>query len=143
MPAAVKVQATRVDRLSPGPFAFADFSSPAVGLDNSGVQSVFDLDVTGLTRIAIQLVVGTAALAAFQIQALVGAKSATAIVLKSTGAQFTIPAGVLIDTSGDLTVLGVGSTGWFVLNVAGFTEIRLAANSSAAASTLAIFGGGV
>jgi hypothetical protein len=144
MTAAVSIVATRRDKeVSQGAFAFAEFEAAAVTMDNSGVQTIVDLDVTGLTRICVQLVVATATLAAFQISAFVHNRATAAVVLKSTTAQFTAPSGVLIDASGDLTGQVAGSAGWFVLNVAGFSTIRLSANSTAGASTLAIFANGV
>ena len=143
MTAATKIVATRIDKaISSGAFAYAEFEGAAVTMDNSGVQSIFDLDVTGLSRIAVQVTVGTATLAAFQINAFAHTRAATAVTLKSTTAQFLAPAGVLVDASGDLTLQAAGS-GWFVLNCAGFNTIRLSANSSAAASTMAVFGTGV
>ena len=142
MTAATKVVATRADKLvTNGAFAYAEFIGAANAMDNSGVQAIFDLDVTGLSRIAVQVKVATATLAALQIIGFAG-NAGDAMILKSTTSHYTLPSGVLIDTSGDLSLQTVGS-GWFVLNCAGFTTIRLSANSSAAVSTLAISGCGV
>lgn len=122
---------------------YSEFQAAAVTMDNSGVQDIVTIDVSGLTRISVRLLVATNALAAFVIKGLVNSSDTTWLTLKSTGAQYTTPGGILVDVSGDLTSLAVGS-GWFVLDVAGFDKIRLAAKSSAAGgSTLAIFGAGI
>lgn len=119
----------------------AFFSAPANALDNSGVQDIFIIDVEGCARLACRLTVATNALAAFAIQALFNPADATYYTLRNVAAQFSTPSGILVDTSGDLTTQAVG-TGWFVLDCAGISKIKLQANSSAAGgSTIAISGG--
>lgn len=119
----------------------ANFNAAANQLDNSGVQDIFTIDVAGLVRIGVHLTVATAALSAFQIQGLFHPDGAY-VTLKSLAAHYTSPSGILVDSSGDLTTLAVGS-GWFILDVAGLNKIKLRANSSAASSTLAMVGSGV
>lgn len=121
---------------------YLSFTGNANPLDNSGVQDIFELDVSGIVRIAARLVVATANLAAFQIKAIFHQDDTVWTILRSTTAQFTTPSGVFIEASGDLSLLAVGS-GYFIMDCAGLSKVRLAANSSAASSTLALFGSGV
>lgn len=46
----------------------------------------------------------------------------------STSGDYTSPQGKLISVSSDLTSLGAGATGWFILNVVGIKELRLQAS---------------
>lgn len=136
---AAVLQDLRIEKQKP---IFAELNGAANAMDNSGVQDIFTLNVEGLSRIFIKLTVATNALAAFAIQGAVREDSVY-VTLKSTAGQFTSPTGILVDSSGDLTSLAVG-TGWFVLDVAGLSVIKIRANSSAAGgSTLALAGGGV
>ena len=63
-------------------------------------------------------------------------------VLFSSTADFTTPAGILIGSSGDLTGIANGSTGWFILYPAGLRKIRVSAASSGANTVVTINGGG-
>ena len=121
---------------------FASYSAVANALDNSGVQDVFMIDVEGLAYIAVELNVGVNALAALQLKASFIAEDATPVTLRSVAGDFTTPKGVLLDASGDLTVLAVGQ-GWFIMRTSGMSKLIISANSSAAGgSTLAISAGG-
>ena len=119
------------------------FSGAANAMDNSGLQDIFTMDVEGLARIALRITVATNALAAFAIQGLLHPDDSAYVTLKSTAGQFSSPTGILVDSSGDLTTQAVGS-GWFVMDVAGLSKIKIRANSSAAGgSTMAISGSGI
>lgn len=143
MVAAVKATAKPDLEISGQKPIFATFDSPANAMDNSGAQDIFTLDVKGLSRITISLTVATNALAAFVIKAAFNDKTAPLVTLAHLNTDYTAPSGVLVETSGDLTALGVG-TGYFILDVAGMSSITLQANSSAAGgSTLSLSGGGV
>ena len=123
-------------------YQFSEFNALANALDNSGVQDVFALNTVGISRLAVRLTVATNALAAFQIKARFSSEDSTEIVLVSTSADFLAPKGVLVASSGDLTTLAVGS-GWFIIDVSGFSAVILAANSgNAGGSTLAVNAGG-
>ena len=123
-------------------YQFSEFNALANALDNSGVQDVFALNTVGISRLAVRLTVATNALAAFQIKARFSSEDGTEIVLFSTSADFLAPKGVLVASSGDLTTLAVGS-GWFIIDVSGFSAVILAANSgNAGGSTLAVNAGG-
>lgn len=143
MPAATVVKSTQHTQRTEQRDLSVLFSGAANAMDNSGVQDIFTLDVSGLSRILIKLTVATNALAAFVIQGAANPEDPTYVTLRSTAAQFTAPSGILVDASGDLTALAVG-TGFFVLDVAGLSNIKIQANSSAAGgSSLAISGSGV
>lgn len=63
------------------------------------------------------------------------------MILFNAGADFTSPAGLMIDASGDLTAQAVGA-GWFKMNVGGFYELRIsAASGNAAGSVLSVYAG--
>lgn len=142
MAAAVAVNATQIKNQYAA--RYLEFTGAANAMDNSGVQNIFIIDVAGIARIACRIVVAINTLAAFVLKGLVNEQDTTYVTLKSTSTHFTGPSGVLIDASGDLTTQVAGGTGWFVMNVAGFAKIAIAANSSAAGgSTLAIFGSGI
>ena len=51
--------------------------------------------------------------------------------LYSAGADFTSPAGLIVDASGDLTLLAYQASGWLLLNVLPFYEVRIQAASDA------------
>lgn len=120
---------------------FVSFNGAANAMDNSGVQDVFWLNVEGMKRIAVRLQVATNALAAFVIQGLVNIQDGTWITIASTSGDYLSPKGILVGASGDLTTLAVGS-GWFILDVDGFSKIKIQANSSAVGgSSLAVAGG--
>jgi len=62
--------------------------------------------------------------------------------LYSAAGDYTTPAGLLIGTSGDLTAIANGATGWFVLYPKGLFGLRIAAASSGANTTTTVNGGG-
>ena len=95
--------------------------------------------VEGVDRVMVHLVVAVAALTGFAIKAKVNAK-ADADILYNAAGDFTSPSGALVDASGDLTTLAIG-TGWFILDTKGLDSIIIAATSGGTA-TLAIEGGG-
>jgi len=65
------------------------------------------------------------------------------VTLLSVAADYTSPAGIVVDASGDLTILGAGATGWLILDVLGFNRIKLQASANVAGATSAsIFAGG-
>lgn len=73
---------------------------------------------------------GTAAILfdAFEIQASVDGGS-NFETLYSSSADYTNPAGILIGTSGDLTILAADTTGWFILNCSGIDQLRVQASA--------------
>lgn len=105
------------------------------------LTEVLKLNVFGLKQIFVQIKVATNALDMFSIkgQALPGAD---AITIFSAAADFTSPAGLMIDASGDLTTQAVGS-GWFAMNVRGLDTVTIsAASGNAGGSLIDLFWGG-
>lgn len=52
-------------------------------------------------------------------------------VLYNTGGAFTSPAGLVVDASGDLTLLAYQASGWLLLNVLPVYSVRIRAASDA------------
>lgn len=87
------------------------------------------------SRMMVRLTVAVAALTGFSISA--RATTAAAYnILYNVSADFTAPKGILIGTSGDLTVQGVGN-GWLIMDVRGLESIEFRA-VSAGTATLAL-----
>jgi hypothetical protein len=84
---------------------------------------------TNYSRMACQFVVADFALSAFLIKGQVHPE-APVETLFSSSESYTSPAGLMISCSGDLTAIGAGNTGSFVLDVGGYYEIKLYATSS-------------
>lgn len=142
MAAATLVATSPTAEYIPGKLKTGTFQGVANAMDNSGVQDIFTLDVRGMSRLCVRLVVATNALAAIQISALVTPNDSTYILLASASGDFTTAQDPMIRASADLTTLATGS-GWFILNVTGLATVKISANSSAVGgSTLAMFAGG-
>lgn len=54
----------------------------------------------------------------------------------SVAADYTTPAGIVVDASGDLTILGAGASGWLLLNVLPFYSIRVQASAAVDSATV-------
>jgi hypothetical protein len=63
-------------------------------------------------------------------------------VLYSSAGNFTSPAGLLIGTSGDLTILGAGATGWFIMRTTALWSVRITATSAGNAGVATVYVGG-
>lgn len=114
----------------------------AVTVAQSGNTTLLDLDVSGLERLAVQLAVTGQALDAFLVQAT--PPDGTLATYFSAAADFTSPAGLIIDASGDLTVLAAAATGWFVMDVRGLSKVKILASSgNIAGSTVSAYAGGL
>lgn len=113
-------------------------SNVAVACPASGNTTLLVLPVVGIRRIFVQLSVATQALDAFIISAKAH-KDATAITLFSAAADFTSPAGLMVDASGDLTTTAAGGTGWFVMKVEGLHEVTIAASGAVNNAAVTIY----
>lgn len=60
----------------------------------------------------------------------------------AAAADYTAPAGIVIDASGDLTVLASGASGWLLLNVLSFYSIRILTSANVAGATVVTTRGG-
>jgi hypothetical protein len=117
-------------------------ASNSVTVPGTGNTTLLQVKVQGLERIFVQLSATTQALDAFLIQGKAHA-DATALTLFSAGADFTSPAGLMIDASGDLTGLAASASGWFVMDVRGLYEVKILASAAADSATVAIYLGGM
>jgi hypothetical protein len=87
-------------------------------------------------QLAAQFTVATQALDQFVIKGKISA-SAPAETLYSTADSFTVPTGLLLACSGDLTTTAASGQGLFVLDVRCFNEISIyAASGNVAGSTV-------
>jgi hypothetical protein len=113
-----------------------------VSVPNAGLTVLLDIDVSLLSYVTAQIKVATFALAAFQVLGKME-NAGDFVVLDSASAEFTTPAGIIIDASGDLTLQAVGS-GWIIISVLGLQRLQLKATSSnVAGSTVSVYAGGV
>lgn len=122
---------------------FLGKTDAAVAIPAAGNTDIITLDVSQVSRLAIEIVnAGANAFDAFIVQGKVHPDGAF-VTLLSVTADYTTPAGIVVDASGDLTVLGAGVTGWLILNVLGFNKIKLQASANVAGATSAsVFAGG-
>ena len=123
------------------PRVFTDASLPATVVPNSATD-MLTIDTKFLTRIYVHLTVAVAALTGFsiKIKANKNVLSTAVDTLYSVSADFTLPKGLLVGSSGDLTIQGVGH-GWFMMDVAGIDSVILNATSGGTATLLIEAGG--
>ena len=123
--------------------SFQAKTDAAIAIPAAGNTDIIELDVSQVARIALEIInAGANAFDTFIVQGKVRPDS-NYLTLLSAAADYTSPAGIVVDASGDLTVLGAGATGWLILDVLGFTKIRLQASANVAGATSAsIFAGG-
>jgi hypothetical protein len=116
-------------------------ASGAVTVPAASNTALLTISCAGLERIAVQVGVITQALDAFLIQGRCSADAAFA-TLYSAGADYTSPAGLLIDASGDLTAIAAAGSGWFVMDVRGLYEVKLLASAAVDSAAVTVFVGG-
>jgi hypothetical protein len=113
----------------------------STAVPQAGQTNVLAINVTGISRIMVHCVVTGFALDEFQIlgQPLLAPAQT---ILYSTTADYTSPKGVLIGTSGDLSLQAVG-TGWFVMDTVGIDLVLVKASSvNVAGSTVSCYASG-
>ena len=100
-----------------------------------------DIEVSELERVSFQLLNTGVLLDQFSI---LGnhTKEGTMETLYNTAGDFNSPAGLLVATSGDLTAIAHGSTGWFMMDCRGLFAIRIRAASSGGDTVVTLNGGG-
>lgn len=115
----------------------------AVAIPATGNTTILEMDVSQLARLALEIInPGGNAFDVFRVDGKVH-PSGNYVNLLAVTADYTTPAGIVVDASGDLTVLGAGATGWLILDVLGFNKIRLQASANVAGATSArLFVGG-
>ena len=114
----------------------------AVAVAQSGDTTVLELNVSGLERLVVEVAVASKLLDAFSVLGAVH-PDGSYMTLFSVAADFTSPAGLMVDASGDITTQAAGSSGWFVLDVRGLDRVKLTASSGdAAGSTVSVYATG-
>lgn len=121
--------------------AFATASASAVSCPATGNTALLTIATAGLERIFVQVSVATQALDAFLVQARCSA-DATLTTLYSAAADFTVPAGLMVGASGDLTTLAAAGSGWFIMDVRGLYEVKLLASGAVDSAAVTVFVGG-
>ncbi len=85
------------------------------------------ITVSEYDRIMVDVLPGAAAFTAFSI--LISADGTTYSTAYNTSGDFTTPSGILVGTSGDLTILGAATHGWFILDTTGLNSIQIKAQA--------------
>lgn len=92
--------------------------------------TIIEEDVVGYHRIFVELRnTGANSLSAFSVVVTSGPQGHD-LVLYSSSADFTTPAGTLIGTSSDLTALTAANTGWLELDTTAYWRVKLIAQST-------------
>lgn len=118
----------------------AGFKKSAAVTVAEALTSLLIINLAGYERMTASITVAGQALDQFVVKGR-NHDEGPLMTLFSAGADFTSPAGMVIDASGDLTTQGVGS-GWLTLDVSGWDRIELlAASGNVAGSTVTTFVG--
>jgi hypothetical protein len=108
-------------------------------IDNSGLQTVLELERLDSQTLNAEVAVSVAALAAFEIAVKLHKDGAYQVIATVAG-DYATPVGFLWASDAGLATLGVG-TGWFSLhNLESVYAVRCRANSSGAGSTVTVRG---
>ena len=91
-----------------------------------------------IQRIFVEIAVATAAIDQFVILAKTH-ESGSYHTLFSTAGDYTSPVGILLGTSGDLTAVASGSSGWFILDTLSLQDIQIKTASSSTASSVTAY----
>jgi len=116
-------------------------ANAAVSVAAAGNTTILQLRVDGMERLFVQFDVATNNLDAFLIKAKAH-PDATAATLYSAAGDFTAPIGLLLGSSGDLTAVAAGSSGWFVMDVRGLHEVTIQASATGGAAAVTVYAGG-
>lgn len=100
-----------------------------------------DIDVSQISRLALEIRVATQALDVFIVQAKVHPDGAYMTILSAI-ADYTTPAGIVVDASGDLNAIAAATTGWLIIDVLAFTSIRLLASAAVNNASVLVYAGG-
>jgi len=102
------------------------------------LTSVLAVNVSGYERLTVSVDVTSHALDQFVVKGR-NHGDGTLMTLFSAAGDFTSPAGMVVDASGDLTTQAVGS-GWLALDVSGWDKIEVfAASGNVAGSVVSAF----
>lgn len=109
------------------------FSSEDPATVSTSLTTVLEVFVSEGRTMGIQVVNGATALNAFQVQMSFTPSGAYQTILSAAG-DYTTPAEPLLKASGNLTTLGISTTGWLMLNVRHAAKIRIQASVAAGSS---------
>jgi hypothetical protein len=116
-------------------------SALAVACPAAGNTALLTIPVAGLEQIFVQISVATQALDAFLVQGRCSADAAFATLYSAAG-DFTSPVGLILDASGDLTILAAAASGWFLMDVRGLYEVKLLASGAVNNAAVTVYAGG-
>jgi len=103
---------------------------------------ILEMDVSQLARLALEILnVGANAFDSFVVEAKVN-PDGNYIPILAVAADYTTPAGIVVDASGDLTALGAGATGWLILDALAFYKLKVTASAAVGATSARLFAGG-
>ena len=100
----------------------------AVAVAQTGNTTLLEVPVEQLAALGISLSVADQALDTFLVQGRMS-RDDTYQTIYSAAADFTTPAGAVIDASSDLTTLASGASGWVMLNTLGLYSVKVLASS--------------
>ena len=118
---------------------YAEFGPITVA--GTGNTTLAQWQVHNDERVYVSISVATQALDAFIIQGRAHANDSFQ-TFYSSAVDYTSPAGILLGTSSDLTTIGAGSTGWFILETQGIWEVRLQASAAADSAAVTLWARG-
>lgn len=106
-----------------------------VAVPQTGNTELLDIPVGGVSFLGIEIANTVQALDAFIVQGRMSPNGAYQ-TLYSAALDFTTPAGLVVDASGDLTTLGAGASGWLLLNVLPLYSVKILASSGNVAGSV-------
>ncbi len=113
-----------------------------IGFTNTitlSAETLFDIaeiPIEEITRLFVAVKVLTTAFDQFVILGRPNVDQDYLTLFNASG-DFTSPAGILVGASGDLTALGAGATGWFIIDTGGIKSLKVQA-ARAAGSNAAV-----
>lgn len=121
---------------------YAEQDSGVVVVLAASNSELIEFDTTQLARLAMQIKnLDANAFDTFIVQGKVHPDGDFVQLLGAAG-DFTSPAGIVVDASGDLTALAASTSGWLLLDVLAFSKIRVLASKATGDGTARVLAGG-
>lgn len=118
------------------------FTDAQTTLSDETLTTIATFDVSDTARIFVEIANTVTAFDQFAITARASANGGYQ-TLYSAAADYTSPQGLLIGTSGDLTTIAAGSSGWFVMDVSGLESVVIkAARAAGSNAVVTVYAGG-